>query len=105
MCKKVKCSQCKHLLEKGTTKNLIGENRITFTRYDTAYESRDNILNVYSCGADRSLPDMVGEKISRPRKCPCFRSRTLTARQEIWQDIFQVIPNAIKSVINYFLGN
>lgn len=73
MSKKVKCSQCKYIQSEGI------------------FNSGEPIFQKYRCNADIRF---IIERASLPRECLLYRSRTLTAWQEVKQDIW----NRIKSL-------
>ena len=82
----MKCAQCDNLRE----------GRII------SYEDKDT-PRTYGCMADVSIL-LNEDDIKNNRECSFFRSRTKTAWQEVKEDIFQTIPKAIKTMINYFVS-
>ena len=86
MAKNIKCTQCEYLRKAGVFSPTEGGSLSHW------------------CEADTSI-DLYEPVITHTRDCRFFRSRTKTAWQEIKEDIFQTIPKAIKTVINYFVKN
>ena len=110
MTKLVKCSQCKYLKKSETAINEkrfsdMMSNRLSDNPgMEDAWNGLEEKIIYYGCAADESNV-FIGSEITQNKECPLFRNRTFTAWQEVRHDIFHVISNLSKTIINFFIKN
>ena len=90
MAKLVECCKCKYNKSHSTT----------FQDEDPFWQGK--MSQKYDCEANTAVTHTFKETVTA-RTCPYFRSRSLTAWQEVRYDAFRAILNFTKSGINHFL--
>jgi len=103
-----KCCHCKYLRRSAGKEEQHLDNLLVNailkdpdTVDDLADHPEEKVI-LFGCEANKGNV-LTSAQINRPTDCKFFRSNTLTAWQEVKQNVFQTIPNLLRNIANYFI--